>query len=126
MEKLALVALGGAMGASLRYGAVAAMGRMYPGFPWGTVLVNVAGSLVMGLMAVVLMERFPGAFARLGPLVMTGILGGFTTFSAFSLDVLFLIERGRPGAAAGYVLLSVCLSIGALWVGLKLARQLLS
>lgn len=122
MEKLALVALGGALGASLRFAAVAAFGRFYPGFPWGTVVVNVAGSLAMGLVAVLLLERVPGSLRVWGPFLMTGVLGGFTTFSAFSLDALFLIERGRTAAALTYIGLSVALSLGALWAGLRLGR----
>jgi CrcB protein len=123
MEKILMVALGGALGASLRYAVVAWAGRtLGHGFPWGTTIVNVAGSFVMGLAAVAMMERFPGSWGRYGPFLMTGVLGGFTTFSAFSLDALFLIERGRSLAAAGYIGGSVALSIGGLWAGLALAR----
>ncbi len=123
MEKFLMVALGGALGSVMRYGIVAWSGRaLGHGFPWGTMIVNVVGSFVMGLAAVAMMERFPGSWGRFGPLVMTGVLGGFTTFSAYSLDALFLIERGRNAAAAGYIGASVVLSIGGLWVGLTLAR----
>ncbi len=85
-------------------------------------IVNVLGSLVMGVAAVAMMERFPGSWGRLSPFLMTGVLGGFTTFSAFSLDALFLIERGRNLAAASYIGGSVALSIAGLWAGLALAR----
>jgi CrcB protein len=91
-------------------------------FPYGTLIVNVAGSLVMGVAAVIMMERFPGSWGRWSPFLMTGILGGFTTFSAFSLDALFLIERGRNLAAASYIGGSVALSVLGLWAGLTLAR----
>jgi len=125
MEKLIMVAAGGALGASARYLAGAwAMRVLGPGFPWGTLAVNVVGSLLMGLAAVALMERFPGAWGRWAPFVMTGILGGFTTFSAFSLDALTLIERGRAGAAAAYMGASVVLAVGALWLGLVVGRSL--
>ena len=120
MAKIALVAAGGALGAVMRFLVVHAFGRI-TGFPLGTLAVNVAGSFAMGVLAVVLMERAGGA-GRLAPFLMTGILGGFTTFSAFSLDTLALVERGRGAEAALYVALSVGLSVGALWAGLLLAR----
>jgi len=117
------VALGGAIGASLRYGVGAwAMRAFGPGFPVGTMLVNVLGSLVMGVAAVALIHRFPGAWGAYAPFVMTGVLGGFTTFSAFSLDALNLIEGGRIGHAVLYVGGSVVLSILALFGGLMLGR----
>jgi CrcB protein len=123
MAKLLAVAAGGGLGAALRFLAVSGMTRAFPGFPWGTLVVNVLGSAVMGVLAVVLMERFPGGWGRLAPFLITGVLGGFTTFSAFSLDALYLIERGRLFAAAGYVAGSVILSVAALWLGLALARR---
>lgn len=124
MGAILSVAAGGALGAVLRWLVVRwAAQALGPGFPWGTIIVNVAGSLVMGLMAVLLMERFPGSWSRFAPFVMTGVLGGFTTFSAFSLDALFLIERGRNLAAAGYMGASVLLSVAGLWMGLSLARS---
>lgn len=117
------VALGGALGASLRWFLTGWAGRAFGhGFPWGTLGVNVLGSFVMGLAAVAMMERFPGAWGRFAPFVMTGVLGGFTTFSAFSLDVLFLIERGRMAAAGLYMAGSVALSVLALFAGLAAAR----
>lgn len=117
------VAAGGAIGATLRWLVVRWAAHAFgPGFPWGTVIVNVAGSAAMGILAVLLMERFPGAWGRYAPFLMTGVLGGFTTFSAFSLDALFLIERGRNLAAAGYMGASVVLSVAGLWAGLTLAR----
>ncbi len=93
-----------------------------PGFPVGTMLVNVLGSLVMGVVAVAMLHRFPGTWGAYAPFVMTGILGGFTTFSAFSLDALNLIESGRMSNAILYVAGSVTLSIGALFVGLSIGR----
>jgi len=127
IEKLAMVAAGGAAGASLRYLATAGAGRLLGhNFPWGTAVVNIAGSFVMGIVAVVLLERIEGGWGRFAPLVITGILGGFTTFSAFSLDALYLIELGRMLAAASYVGGSVLLSILGLWVGLSAARAILA
>jgi fluoride exporter len=122
----ALVAFGGALGALCRFLTVAWAGRAFgPGFPWGTMIVNVLGSAIMGVAAVVMMERMPGSWGRYAPFVMTGLLGGFTTFSAFSLDVLSLIERGRTGAAAAYAGGSVALSVLGLFLGLAAARALL-
>ncbi|MGM0584084.1 MAG: fluoride efflux transporter CrcB [Pseudomonadota bacterium] len=120
------VALGGALGATLRWLFTGWAGRaLGHGFPWGTLGVNVIGSLVMGLAAVIMMERFPGSWGRFAPFLMTGVLGGFTTFSAFSLDALYMIERGRLAAAAGYMAGSVALSVLALFAGLALARTAL-
>ena len=122
-----MVAFGGAIGGVLRFATVSLAGRaLGHGFPWGTLAVNVAGSFVMGVVAGAMMERFPGSWGRFAPFLMTGVLGGFTTFSAFSLDALFLIERGRLGAAAAYVGGSVALSILALFVGLALTRAYLA
>lgn len=127
MEKYLLVALGGAIGATARFATVTWVARrLGPGFPWGTVAVNVLGSFVMGIAFAVLIERMPAGAARLAPLVMAGVLGGFTTFSAFSLDVLQLLERERWMAAGGYVSASVMLSLLGLWAGLVMTRGLLS
>lgn len=117
---LAQVALGGAIGASARYLTnVAVLRGIGPGFPWATVIVNVAGSFLMGVLVVWLAEK--GAM-RLAPFLMTGILGGFTTFSAFSLDAVALWERGEPMLAAGYVCGSVVLAVAALFAGMALMR----
>ena len=115
------VAIGGAMGASARYmTGVATLRLVGPGFPWATAIVNVLGSLCMGVLVVVLAH----SGNRFAPLLMTGLLGGFTTFSAFSLDALTLFERGQPWLAAVYVLGSVILSLGAITAGVMLARWL--
>ncbi|PZX12278.1 CrcB protein [Palleronia aestuarii] len=120
VSTLLQVALGGALGASARYLSGHAIMRFAgPGFPFGTLFVNVLGSFVMGAFAVYAAER---SATSLAPFVMTGILGGFTTFSAFSLDTLTLIERGETGLALLYVAGSVAVSIGALWLGLFVAR----
>ena len=119
---LSQVALGGALGACLRYlTSVGAMRMFGPGFPVGTLIVNIAGSFLMGVIVVVLAKK---GGMHLAPLLMTGILGGFTTFSAFSLDAITLYERGQAGLAFGYVAGSVILSLGALALGLYLARSL--
>jgi CrcB protein len=118
------VALGGALGASLRYlTGVATLRLMGPGFPWGTLTVNVLGSFAMGVLVVTLAHLGGNRFA---PLLMTGLLGGFTTFSAFSLDAVTLYERGEVALAGGYVAASVVLSLAALFAGLLVARSLVA
>ena len=121
LANLLQVALGGAIGASARYLVnMGAMRLMGPGFPWGTLAVNVAGSFLMGVLVVVLAYKDGGT--RLAPLLMTGMLGGFTTFSAFSLDALTLWERGNTGLTLFYIAASVLLSLGAIIVALWLTR----
>ncbi len=114
------VALGGAVGAMFRFGTGLALLRVAgPGFPVGVLAVNIVGSFLMGLFAV---YAFHKDMQHLNPLVMTGVFGGFTTFSAFSLEAYTLYERGQVGAAGLYVILSVSLSIAALIGGIWLAR----
>ena len=118
------VALGGALGASARYLAgVAVMRLVGPGFPVAVMGVNILGSLLMGVFVVWAAER---GLTHWAPFVMTGLLGGFTTFSAFSLEAVTLWERGDVGQAAAYVGLSVVLSIGALVLGVWMARSVLT
>ncbi|WP_137699523.1 fluoride efflux transporter CrcB [Marimonas lutisalis] len=115
------VALGGAIGASARYlTSVGAMRLMGPGFPWGTLAVNIAGSFLMGVLVVVLAHKDGGM--KIAPFLMTGLLGGFTTFSAFSLDALTLWERGNHALAGFYVAASVLLSLGAIILALWFTR----
>lgn len=122
MTTLLQVALGGALGASGRYlTGVAASRLIGHGFPWGTLMVNILGSFVMGVIVVVLGHYSANRFA---PLLMTGVLGGFTTFSAFSLDAVTLWERGQVLMAAVYVGASVLLSLGAIVLGLIFARSI--
>ncbi|SEJ55061.1 camphor resistance protein CrcB [Pseudooceanicola nitratireducens] len=122
IQTLLHVALGGAIGASARYlTGVAALRLMGPGFPWGTLAVNVIGSFLMGAIVILLAELSAN---RIAPLLMTGLLGGFTTFSAFSLDAVTLWERGETMQAAAYVAASVVLSLAALMAGLFVARTL--
>ena len=116
------VALGGALGASARYlPSVGTMRLIGPGFPWATLMVNVVGSFVMGVLIVLLLHK---GGMKLAPFLMTGILGGFTTFSAFSLDALTLYERGQAGLALPYVVASVLLSLLAIVAGVTLMRGL--
>ena len=111
---------GGALGAGGRYLVnVSAMRLFGPGFPWATLFVNVVGSLVMGVLVGVFAAR---SLTHWQPFAMTGILGGFTTFSAFSLDAATLWTRGEAGLALVYVAASVALSLLAIAVGLWLGR----
>jgi fluoride exporter len=121
MRNLLLVMLGGAIGAGFRHlVGVVALARFGPGFPWGTLFVNLAGGLLIGLLA--------GWFARSGAneqmrlFLAVGILGGFTTFSAFSLETWLMLERGQLGLAASYAAASVVGSVLLLFAGLRLMR----
>lgn len=118
-----LVGIGGALGSMARLAATAAAGRIWPSFPMGVLLVNVVGSFAMGLAAGWLALR-GGANAEGWRLFLaTGVLGGFTTFSAFSLDFWRLLEQERWLGAALYAGLSVALALAALVLGLWLARR---
>lgn len=123
-QQIVLVAIGGSCGAVARLLASnaisAAWGRA---FPFGTLTVNVAGAFAIGALFVVLGERLPGALAWRA-LLITGFLGGFTTFSAFSLEMVHLLEGGEPGRALLYVAASVLLCLLACWLGMALTRQL--
>ena len=123
LTTLSLVALGGAIGASLRYLAGVGIMRVFgqDDFPVAILTVNILGSFLMGAFVVAAAHR---GLTHLSPFVMTGVLGGFTTFSAFSLETMTLIERGQAGSAMLYVVLSVALSVGGLALGLFLARSI--
>jgi CrcB protein len=118
-----LVALGGAIGSVARFVVGRAVDRAWVGaFPAGTLLVNVLGSLLMGALAVWIVARFENDPA-VRAFVLTGMLGGFTTFSAFSIDAIGLIERGETVAAVAYIVASVTLSLAACLAGAALARM---
>ncbi|TBW34068.1 fluoride efflux transporter CrcB [Siculibacillus lacustris] len=126
LQFLCLVFVGGGIGAVARYGvSLAALSAFGPHFPWGTLAINVIGSLVMGVFAGWLMTRQAGSGSDAFRLFfMTGILGGFTTFSAFSLDAVVLWQRGATLAATGYVAASVAVSILALVAALAATRAM--
>ena len=124
MKALIFIAMGGAIGAVLRYGAslgvYSFMGR---GFPYGTLFVNVTGSLLMGLLGVMMLERF-----NIGPewraAVLVGVLGSFTTFSTFSIETLNLLEQGDVMRAVTNIVLSVLVCLIAVWFGVLIGRQI--
>lgn len=122
MKTALMVALGGAVGALARYMVgVGAMRFIGAGFPWGTLIVNVVGSLIMGMLIAAFALRY-SISNEMRAFLTVGILGGFTTFSAFSLDFAVLMERKDYGLAVLYLGSSVGLSILALFVGLSIAR----
>ena len=124
MKVLIFIAMGGAIGAVLRYGAsmgvYSFMGR---DFPYGTLFVNVTGSLLMGLLGVLMLERF-----NIGPewraAVLVGVLGSFTTFSTFSIETLNLLEQGDVVRAVTNIVLSVLVCLLAVWFGVLIGRQI--
>jgi CrcB protein len=125
MDKVLLVAIGGATGSAARYATGVALGRwLGAAYPFGTLTVNVLGGLAMGLVMGWLGGRQGADPDRLRLLLGTGFLGGFTTFSAFSLETVRMIERRDLGQAFGYVMVSVAASIAAVLLGLVLARRL--
>jgi len=119
-----LVFIGGGLGSSLRHTVNVVCARaLGTAFPYHTFIINITGSIVMGLIAGYL--AFKGEASQPWRLfLMTGILGGYTTFSAFSLDAATLVERGEVGLALVYVLGSVAFSIAGLFAGLALVRHL--
>jgi CrcB protein len=128
MQSYLLVFLGAGIGGALRHGVNVGCARLCgTSFPWGTLTVNVVGSFIMGACAAWLAFRAGEGWSHPVRLFLTtGILGGFTTFSAFSLDAVLMWERGEAGLAAAYVLASVCLSIAGLGAGLALVRAITS
>ena len=125
MINILLVALGGSFGSVARYLFGVEAGRLLgKTWPYGTLGVNIVGGLLMGMLAGWLALRGGADQERWRVLIGVGVLGGFTTFSAFSLETALMIERRDYAAAAGYVALSVSLSVGALFAGLLISRRL--
>lgn len=124
MKHLLLASAGGALGAGARYLVYVEFTRRWgASFPWATLTVNVVGSLFIGVLSALLLERFPDG-AGLRVFIFTGILGGFTTFSAYSIEVVAMLERGSIGSALTYAGSSVLFSLAACWVGLAGTRAL--
>ena len=124
MSQLLAIAAGGAVGAVLRFlmsnGVYGLLGR---GFPYGTLAVNVLGSLVMGFLYILLLERVT-AGAELRGALLVGLLGAFTTFSTFSIETLSLIEQADYMKAVMNMVISVIACVAAAWLGLTLGRQM--
>ncbi|MGV1914218.1 fluoride efflux transporter CrcB [uncultured Agrobacterium sp.] len=124
MLNILLVAVGGAIGSVARYlvglGATRLAG---PNFPFGTLTVNIAGAFAIGLLVEMIARRFD-ASAEMRVFIVTGILGGFTTWSSFTLDTMVLFERGEIGLSALYLLASLLVSFAAVFAGLALGRAL--
>lgn len=126
MKTLIFVALGGAVGAACRYMVgIAATHLGSDQFPWGIFTVNVVGSFVLGILAAIMAFSWSPS-PELRAFLIVGVLGSFTTFSAFSLDVVLLIEKDRFVLAAVYVAGTLLLSVGGLFAGLKLTRMVLT
>lgn len=124
MKTILFIACGGAIGAVLRYGAsLSVYSLLGRGFPYGTLFVNVTGSLLMGVLSIVMLERF-----NIGPewraAILVGLLGSFTTFSTFSLETLNLLEQGDVMRAMANIVFSVIVCLIAVWAGVSLGRQL--
>ncbi|HEX4298907.1 MAG TPA: fluoride efflux transporter CrcB [Devosia sp.] len=123
MNPYLLVAVGGALGSMARYGTGVLVGRAWDAaFPLGTMLINIAGSLAMGLFIGFLARTTPSWQGDARLFVAVGVFGGFTTFSSFSLDSIAMVERGEIGQAILYVLVSVVVGIAALYAGLVVMR----
>lgn len=128
MHHLLLACAGGALGAGARYLVGTGFARLVgvsAGFPWATLCVNIVGSFLMGVFIEALAMKYSGS-PELRTLVATGVLGGFTTFSAFSLDFVTLMERKEELLAAVYVVSSVALSLAAIYAGIAVARQVMA
>jgi CrcB protein len=121
MRTVVAVALAGALGALARWGVGAWFGHRFPSFPWGTLVINVSGSFVLGVLFAVLVERNAGS-ATMRVALMTGLLGAYTTFSTFSLETFRLFEDGATGSALANIGLSVCLGLLGVWLGITAGR----
>ena len=123
MQAFLLVGAGGAIGAMARYGVSVLIGRFWlASFPLATLAVNVIGSTAMGVLIGILVRTLPAAGPDIRLFVAVGVLGGFTTFSSFSLDTISMIERGELAQAALYVGLSVVVCLAGLYLGLLMTR----
>jgi CrcB protein len=124
MNAYLLVGAGGALGAMARHGIGVAVGTLPNGFPAATLIVNLSGSIAMGLLVGILAKATPEFQHEIRLFVAVGVFGGFTTFSSFSLDTITLMERGNYLLAAAYVVGSVLLSVAGLMMGLWAVRVL--
>lgn len=122
---VAAVALGGAIGASARYGASLLWPSQTGGFPWTTFWVNVLGCAVIGVFMVVVTEAWT-AHRLVRPFFGTGVLGGFTTFSTYAVDIQKLVDEGHPGTGLGYLAATLFAALVAVWLAVAAARRALA
>ncbi len=126
MKMILMIAMGGGLGAVSRYLVAGQALRLFgTHFPWGTLSVNIVGSFAMGILIELMALRI-SVTPEMRAFLVIGLLGGFTTFSAFSLDVSLMLERHQIALAALYAMASVCLSVGGLFAGLALIRNFAS
>jgi CrcB protein len=120
---LAAIAAGGALGAPVRYGVAQLVQVARGGFPWATFWTNVTGSLALGFVLVLVLERFPPTrYVR--PFVATGFLGAYTTYSTFAVETDVLIRDGHAAIAIVYAVVSLVAGFSAVWAGIRIARTL--
>ncbi len=123
MQAVLLVGIGGAVGSMARYGVSVLVGRRWAGsFPLAILLTNIAGSVLMGVLVGLLARFMPESGNEIRLFAAVGVLGGFTTFSSFSLDTIILLERGELAQATLYVVLSVVVCLAGLYLGLLMSR----
>ncbi len=121
---LAAISVGGALGASARYGIENTIPSSSDGFPWATLLINLSGSLALGMFLVVVLERL-GPSRYLRPFVATGFIGSFTTFSTFAVETDLLIKDGHVATAAAYAVSTLAVGLFCAWVGVVIGRLLI-
>lgn len=120
---LAAVGLGSALGALARYGvSIGAIATLGPAFPWGTLIANGLGSVLIGVAAALILAPSRAPSPRMRLFAITGFCGGFTTFSVFSLETLMFFQVGDPARAVVYILVSLLVWMGAVWTGFKFGR----
>ncbi len=125
MNKILLIAIGGALGSVFRYWVSAGTHSLLgQSFPYGTLTVNFIGSFIMGFLFAMLLDHFSGNSDQLRALLLIGFLGGFTTFSSFSMETLNLFESGQLLIAFTNIMGNIVLCLTAVWAGLTLGRQL--
>lgn len=122
---VAAVAAGGALGATVRYALTLAWPTPAGGFPWATFWTNVSGCAAMGVLMVLVTEVW-AAHRLLRPFLGTGVLGGFTTFSTYAVDIRGLVDAGRPGVGLAYLAATLCAALAAVWLASAAARRLLT
>ncbi|MER5917513.1 fluoride efflux transporter CrcB [Streptomyces sp. NPDC001982] len=122
---VAMVALGGALGATARYALTLWWPTRPGGFPWATFWTNVVGCVVIGVFMVVITDVW-AAHRLVRPFFGTGVLGGFTTFSTYAVDIQRLVDGGHPGTGLAYLAATLCAALGAVWLASLAARRVLT